>query len=247
MAAPCGSIFLSFFDNMPAKTLFVQPGETSRHVSGQLQISADGSRLMQSPYWSVGYRVLPYSADARAITGEAYWAAGANSPILDIEFQRDPDGRVIREILRSPPPPNSASPGNLRRVLGWYQYARNDVGQLRQLVYHFNAGPDGQWLTEDDGVLSRVEVDYGLGGDKPREATIFYALGERVPIRFDYDTAGRLIGGVRQGPWPTYFSVTSGLCEAVPERLFVLLLGPHGGPWHPFDSGRGGVRPTGPR
>jgi hypothetical protein len=68
------------------------------------------------------------------------------------------------------------------------------------------------------------------------EATLFNLGGERVSTRFEYDTAGRLIGGERQGPWPTYFSVTSGSCEAVPERLFVLLLSPRGDrgiPWSP--------------
>jgi hypothetical protein len=242
MAAPCGNVSLSFFDHAPAGTPFINAGEPAQHLSAQLQFLDDGTRLLRSPYWSVGYRVSPHG------TGESYWAEGTNSPMLDIEFQRDTNGRVVREILRSPPRTNAALPGNPWRILGWYQYDRNFMGQLSQLVYYSNMGPDGQWLTEDDQVSSRVEIDYGLGGARPREATIFY-VGSRVPIRFDYDTSGRLTGGVWQaGAWASRFSVTSGSCEAVPERLFVLLLSAQGGPWNPFyGTRRLGIRPNGPR
>ncbi len=93
-----------------------------------------------------------------------------------------------------------------------------------------------------------MDIDDGLGYHDPREAVIFYRTLGQAPVRFDYDTSGRLTGGFRQGPWPSYFSVTSGACEAVPERLFVILLTTRGGPWYPFEgSNRRGLRPGSPR
>ncbi len=247
MASPCGSLSLSFSDNMPSKAIFLAPAESSPRIFAELQVSPDGSRSMQSSYWGAGYRVLPFSADVHTITGETYWVVGASSPAVDIEFQRDSEGRIMREILRGTSAPSAASPQGATRILGWYEYERNDLGQIRHLVYYFSAGPDGRWLTGDDGVWSRVEIDYGLGSDKPRDATISSALGEHVAVRFDYDSADRLTGGVRQGIWPSHFSVVGGLCEEVPERLFVLLLSPNGGPWHPFTGGRRGAQPASPR
>jgi hypothetical protein len=212
-----------------------------------MQMSIDGTRSMQSPHWGLGYRVLPSSSDSRNITGEVYWAVGADSPTLESDFQRDSGGRISREILRSPSSHNSASPESARKILGWYEYVRNDDGRIREIVYHFSAGPDGVWLTDDDTVLSRVEIDYGLDSAGPQNATILYKLGERIAVHFDYDTGGRLLGGSREGVLASVFALTSGPCATVPERLFVLLLAPHGGPWHPFDTGRSGVRPDGPR
>jgi YD repeat-containing protein len=226
----------------------MEPDESSLRVSGQMQISADGSRAMQNTFWSTSYRVLPDGADENGITGESYWATGAQSPVLDLEFQRDSNGRVAREILWSPPPPDSISPGGRWRVVGWYQYLRNSEGLLIQLIYHSHWGQDDRPLSDDDPILSRVDIDYGLGYHNPREAMIFYHTLARTSVRFDYDTSGRLTGGFRQGPWPSYFSVTNGACEAAPERLFVILLAPHGGPWYPFEgSSRRGLRPGSPR
>ena len=247
VAAPCENLTLVFFDNMPARAVFVQPTETPQRVSAQMQMSIDGTRSMQSPHWGLGYRVLPSSSDSRNITGEVYWAVGADSPTLESDFQRDSGGRISREILRSLPSRNSASPESARKILGWYEYVRNDGGRIREIVYHFSAGPDGVWLTDDDTVLSRVEIDYGLDSAGPQNATILYKLGERIAVHFDYDTGGRLLGGSREGVLASVFALTSGPCATVPERLFVLLLAPHGGPWHPFDTGRSGVRPDGPR
>ena len=150
---------------------------------------------------------------------------------------------LCREILWSPPPPDSIPPGNRRRVVGWYQYLRNSKGLLLQLIYHSHLGQDDRPPSDDDPILSRVEIDYGLGHHNPHEAVIFYRTLVRTSVRFDYDTSGRLTAGFRQGPWPSYFLVTSGACEAVPERLFVILLAAHGGPWHPFDgNSRRGLR-----
>jgi hypothetical protein len=212
-----------------------------------MQMSIDGTRSMQSPHWGLGYRVLPSSSDSRNITGEVYWAVGADSPTLESDFQRDSGGRMSREILRTPLSANSASPQSTQKILGWYEYVRNDAGQIREILYHSTAGPDGVWLTDDDTVLSRVEIDYGLGSDSPRSAIILYALGERIAVHFDYDPAGRLLGGSQEGAFPTVFVLNGGSCETVPERLFVLILSPHGGPWHPFVTSRGSVRPAGPR
>jgi hypothetical protein len=95
-----------------------------------------------------------------------------------------------------------------------------------------------------------VDIDDGLGYHDPREAMIFYrSLGLALTsMRFDCDTSGRLTGEFRQGPWPSHFSVTSGVCEAVPERLFVILLAAHRGPWYPFEgSSRRALRPGSPR
>jgi len=205
---------------------------------------------MESPFWKVGYRVLPAATDARGSGGEAYWENGSTTPVLDIEFQRGTDGRTVREILRDPPIANASSPDHARPILGWYEYVRDDLGRLRQLLYHSHPGVDGKWLTDDDVLSNWVEIDYGLSGDQPREATIFYSGGGSVPVRFEYDTAGRMIGGSRPDVWPSSFSVTSDVCERPPERLFVLLLSANGGPWHPFNLGgrsRPGVRPAGPR
>jgi hypothetical protein len=246
-ASPCGDLSLSFFDDMPATTPYFEPGATSRQITAQMQVSADGSRFMQSPFWGLGIRVLAKGGGQGGVTGESYWATGAKTPMLNIEFQRDGSGRVAREIVRSPPPPDSGSPGEPGRILGWYQYVRDDQGRLRQLIHHFHPGNDGQPLSEDDYVQSRVEIDYGLTGRNPREAVILYGAVGPIAVRFDYDSAGRLVGGSHPGPWPTYFKVTSGACEVVPERLFVILLGAHGGPWHPYEIGRNGIRPAGPR
>jgi hypothetical protein len=212
-----------------------------------MQMSIDGTRSMQSPHWGLGYRVLPSSSDSRNITGEVYWAVGADSPSLESDFQRDSGGRISREILRSPPSRSSAAPESARKILGWYEYVRNDDGRIREIVYHSFAGPDGVWLTDDDIVLSRVVIDYGLDSASPQDAMILYTLGERVAVHFDYDADGRLLGGSRDGAFASVFALTSGPCATVPERLFVLLLGPHGGPWHPINAGRSGARQAGPR
>jgi hypothetical protein len=246
-AAPCENLSVVFFDNMPARALFVQPTETPQRVSAQMQMSIDGTRSMQSPHWGLGYRVLPSSSDSRNITGEVYWAVGADSPSLESDFQRDSGGRISREILRSPPSRSSAAPESARKILGWYEYVRNDDGRIREIVYHSFAGPDGVWLTDDDIVLSRVVIDYGLDSASPQDAMILYTLGERVAVHFDYDADGRLLGGSRDGAFASVFALTSGPCATVPERLFVLLLGPHGGPWHPINAGRSGARQAGPR
>jgi hypothetical protein len=211
-----------------------------------MQISINGTRLMQSPHWGSGYRILPSSSDSRNITGEVYWAVGSDSPMLQSDFQRDSRGRIFREILHSPVSDNSVPWQSTGKILGWYEYVRNDDGQIHAIVYHFTAGRDGEWLTDDDTVLSRVEIDYGLDSESPRNATIFYSLGERATIHFDYDNGGRLLGGSREGAFPTTFVLTSP-CAPVTERLFVLLLAPHGGPWHPFVTSRGGVWAAGPR
>jgi hypothetical protein len=115
-------------------------------------------------------------------------------------------------------------------------YLRNSEGLLLQLIYHSHLGQDDRPPSDDDPILSRVEIDYGLGYHNPHEAVIFYRTLVRTSVRFDYDTSGRLTGGFRQGPWSSYFLVTSGACEAVPERLFVILLAAHSGPWYPFDG-----------
>jgi len=246
-AAPCENLSLVFFDNMSTRAIFVQPAETPRRVSARMQMSIDGTRSMQSPHWGLGYRVLPSSSDSRNITGEVYWAVGADSPSLESDFQRDSGGRISREILRSPPSRSSAAPESARKILGWYEYVRNDDGRIREIVYHSFAGPDGVWLTDDDIVLSRVVIDYGLDSASPQDAMILYTLGERVAVHFDYDADGRLLGGSRDGAFASVFALTSGPCATVPERLFVLLLGPHGGPWHPINAGRSGARQAGPR
>jgi hypothetical protein len=212
-----------------------------------MQMSIDGTRSMQSPHWGLGYRVLPSSSDSRNITGEVYWAVGADSPSLESDFQRDSGGRISREILRSPPSRSSAAPESARKILGWYEYVRNDDGRIREIVYHSFAGPDGVWLTDDDIVLSRVVIDYGLDSASPQDAMILYTLGVRVAVHFDYDADGRLLGGSRDGAFASVFALTSGPCATVSERLFVLLLGPHGGPWHPINAGRSGARQAGPR
>src|ERR1019366_10044755 len=183
--------------------------------------------------------------DAHGITGESYWAMESKSPMLDIELQRDRRGEVTREILRSPPP-DSGSPEIPWRIFGWYQYVRNAEGQLRQLIYHSHSSQDTSQPSDDDPVLSSVEIDCGLGARNPRGAIIYSPIssprgtGQQASIRFDYDSGGRLIGGTRQGLWSSHFSVTGGVCEETPERLFVILLGAHGGPWHTLDFGRYG-------
>ena len=131
-------------------------------------------------------------------------------------------------------------------------YVRNDQGLLRRLVYHFHSRPDVQLPSDDDPIQSIVEIDYGLAGRNPRAAKIYGPIpskgtGLRAWVGFDYDTAGRLVGGTRQGLWPSYFKVTSGACEDVPERLFVILLAAHGGPWQPIDFSVYGSWPAGPR
>ncbi len=246
-ASPCAALDLSFFDDMPATTPYFEPRRSSRQITAQMHVSVDGSRSMQSPFWGLGFRILPKGRDDAGGTGESYYFTESTSVMLDIEFQRDRGGRVTREVLRSPPPPDPGSPPGPGRILGWYQYVRDDQGRLRQLIYHFHPGNDGQPPSEDDYVLSRVEIDYGTAGPSPRGAVMYYGVVGPVAVRFDYDSAGRLVGGSHAGPWPTYFKVTAGACQAVPERLFVILLGAHGGPWHPYEIGRDGIRPAGPR
>jgi hypothetical protein len=240
---------LRFFDNQPINAVFLAPSETPEREIDRMQIFTDGSRAMSSIFWKTTYRILPVSADGRTATGEAYWIADSNSPILNIEFQRDRDGRVSREILLQPSPQNQIG------IQGWYEYTRDELGRLIEITYHSKPGVDGRWFTDDDFALSRVELNYESGERNPREARVFYnSLG--LPVRSDYehrgglsvtfvyDTEGRLTGGVRQDYWPTYFSVTSGACSAISERLFVLLLGAHGGPWHPFSTQGRGIRST---
>ena len=246
VAAPCESLSLVFFDNMPTRAVVLLPVEIPQRVSARMQISLDGTRSMQSPHWGPGYRVLPSSSDSRNTTGEVYWAVGSDSPMLQIDFQRDSRGRISKEILYTLVSANSAPSQSTGKILGWYEYVRNDDGHIHEIVYHFTAGRDGEWLTGDDTVLSRVEIDYGLDSESPRNATIFYSLGEPALIHFDYDNGGRLLGGSREGAFPTTF-VLSSPCSTVPERLFVLLLAPHGGPWHPFVTSRGSVWAAGPR
>jgi hypothetical protein len=242
----CANMTLRLFDHIPSPPLFLEPGEPSEHDIAQVQIFADGSRLMSSPFWKTNYLILPTLANAGAATAETYFDVADNSPVLEVTLERDRDGRVDREILRSPQSPNQTASAQQNRIRGWYQYSRDDLGRISEIIYHANSGPDGQWFTVDDGVSSRVEVGYENGSSTPKEATIFDNRSGRLSVHFDYDDEGRLVGGTRQYYWPTYFSVTRGVCREVPERLFVLLLGSHGGPWRPYNAGRG-VLPAGPR
>ena len=238
-AAPCGNMTLRFFDNVPAPSIFVEPSEPKEHPEheiAQLQISPDGSRSMSSPFWAARYRILPLSDSAHTTTGEAYWFVDRDSPLLEIEFQRDIHGRVAREILLSPRPPNQPASEKATRIQGWYEYSRDDLARVIKIIFHSKPlATDGRWwITDDNFILSWAELSYENGERNPSGATIFYDIGGGQPVRFDYDTQGRLTGGFRQDYLPTYFTVTGGACSEVPERLFVLLLGPHGGPWHPY-------------
>ena len=258
-AAPCGNMSLRFFDKMPVPPVFLEPGEPPEHEVGSMQISTDSSRLMSSTFWKASYWILPASADGLTTTGETYWMAGSDSPILAIEFQRDRDACVTHEILLRPSPQNETTPGREGRIQGWYEYIRDAIGRIIEITYHSTPGNDGRWLTDDDFALSRVELIYESGARNPKEAKIFYAWWGGLPDRKDYDSrGGRLVtfvydaqgglaGGVRQDYWPTYFSVTSGSCSGAPERLFVLLLAPNGGPWHPVNGAGRGYRAADPR
>jgi hypothetical protein len=259
-AAPCENMSLRFFDKMPAPPVFLEPGEPPEHEIGSMQISVDTSRSMSSMFWKASYRILPASADGHTTTGETYWMSGSDSPVLDIEFQRDRDAHVTREILLCPPPKNETTPGREARIQGWYEYSRDALGRIIEITYHSATGDDGLWLTDDDFALSRVELSYENGARNPKEAKIFYAWwGGGLPVRknyesrggrlvtFVYDAQGGLAGGARQGYWPMYFSVTSGSCSGSPERLFVLLLSPSGGPWQPINGAGRSYRAADPR
>lgn len=249
-AASCENLALSFLDTLSEPSLTLEAQEPSLRVAGRM-VSVDGARLMESRYWNVRYRVIPHGTADRGITGESYWAVETKSRVLEVEFQRDAGGRITREILRVPPPSDSPASDIPWPIVGWYHYLRNDQGQLVRLVYHAPVGQVGSSPSEDDPVQSLVELDYGLGGRNPRAATIYGAIwrgasGATASVRFDYDSAGRLTGGVRQGIWQSEFRVT-GACDTVPERIFVVLLASHGGPWNPFVTTRYGMRPNGPR
>ena len=243
----CANMTLRLFDYLPRPSVFLEPKEPAAHDITQVQIFVDGSRLMSSPFWKITYRILPSAASAGAVTEETYLNAADNSPVLEISLERDRDGRVFREILRDPRLANQKASEPQNRIKGWYQYSRDYLGRIIEIIYHANSGADGQWFTEDDGLTSRVEVTYENSDSTPKEATILYDRSGKVPVQFDYDDEGRLVGGTRQCYWPTYFLVAGGVCREVPERLFVILLGSHGGPWLPYPGGRRSIRPPGPR
>jgi len=134
--------------------------------------------------------------------------------------------------------------GVQQSLAGWYQYVRDDKGRIRQLDYHRASDQAAQTPSPDDLLWSSVEIGYDRDLRMPHTASLRYSAGMLAHVRFDYDSDGRLTGGVREGAWSASFSVVGGHCSEVPERIFVLLLSTDGGPWRPYTRGRRSAGPN---
>ncbi len=145
-----------------------------------------------------------HTARNELVRSTAYTMEGAIA--IHDEYDLDPAGRRSR-VRRY----FGEGESDMR---GWFGYQVDDDGHLVGFVQYGDPGDDGDWMTDDDGIVSRWE--YELENGQPVRASQYSATAELLEVaRWDRDASGQVVFSVRfTGPgWDGVWFTTDDRAE----------------------------------